>query len=561
MKKLSFVFLLCVLLLCLTLFIACGEDNILTPPTPDDGDGGNQPAAPAATEGLEYAMNDEEDGYVVIGMGDANVTDVIVPATHLGKPVVGIGSYAFSPETSNAAKRILSVTIQEGITYLEENAFHSCPDLEKVYIPGTVTSIGKDVVAECEEFEFNIYKRGSYLGTRERPYLAFIRGNVEDETTYEIHAETRVIADEAFYCFKDLTSVTLPDGLLTIGEKAFYACHDLADITLPTTLTTLGEQSFYMCNSLSSVNIPRGVTAIPIKAFYDCEDLTTVTLPDTLKTLESYAFLECSGLRSITIPGSVTKIGSGVFSGCVNLKTATIEEGVKYIAMSMFYNAGLTRVDIPSSVTAIHDYAFKSCSYLPSVTLHDEIAFIGPQAFMNCDELTSFRVPADTNELGDQFLASCKKLTTIAVADGNANYYAKDNCLIHRNTHTIIRGTASSVIPRDGSVRHIGPYAFSYLEDLTAVEIPNNIISIGEYAYYASSKIRVLTLPASLDSVGKSAFPALYDLTSFTFDGTTSQLKKVDFAEGWIVHYGSSAIRYIICTDGKVATEELPPEP
>ncbi|MBQ4090910.1 MAG: hypothetical protein IJC64_01190 [Clostridia bacterium] len=48
------------------------------------------------SQGLEYALNQEENGYVVVGMGTCTDKNVVLPETHEGKPVIAIGDRAFA---------------------------------------------------------------------------------------------------------------------------------------------------------------------------------------------------------------------------------------------------------------------------------------------------------------------------------------------------------------------------------------------------------------------------------------------------------------------------------
>ena len=77
--------------------------------------------------------------------------------------------------------------------------------------------------------------------------------------------------------------------------------------------------AFYYCSRLTSVTITDSVTSIWSYAFYNCRSLTSVTIPDSVTSISHYAFENCSSLTSVTIPDSVTSIGQYVFSGCSSL--------------------------------------------------------------------------------------------------------------------------------------------------------------------------------------------------------------------------------------------------
>lgn len=44
------------------------------------------------------------------------------------------------------------------------------------------------------------------------------------------------ISNSAFYMSKNITSVTIPNGVTSIGNKAFYKCKSLKSITIPSSI-------------------------------------------------------------------------------------------------------------------------------------------------------------------------------------------------------------------------------------------------------------------------------------------------------------------------------------
>lgn len=66
-----------------------------------------------------------------------------------------------------------------------------------------------------------------------------------DGTTYIVES----IWTLAFGNCWGLTSVTLPNSMITIGHSAFYGCSNLTSVTIPNSVVTIGDQAFYIyCN-------------------------------------------------------------------------------------------------------------------------------------------------------------------------------------------------------------------------------------------------------------------------------------------------------------------------
>ena len=164
------------------------------------------------------------------------------------------------------------------------------------------------------------------------------------------------IGNDAFDNCRSLTSVTIPDSVMSIGDSAFRYCTSLTSVTIPDSVTSIGDTAFQYCTSLASVTIPDSVTSIGGRAFDGCTSLTSVTIPDSVTSIGKGAFYDCTSLTSVTIPGSVTSIGDDAFSGC----------------------ASLTSVTIPNSVTSIGNYAFSCCGSLT------DVYFTGTETAWNC---------------------------------------------------------------------------------------------------------------------------------------------------------------------------------
>jgi hypothetical protein len=79
-------------------------------------------------------------------------------------------------------------------------------------------------------------------------------------------------------------------------------------------VTIIGDGAFENCTSITSVAIPNGVISIWDGAFYGCTNLGSVTIPNSVTAIRGYAFQNCTKLTSITIPASVTYLSSGAFS-------------------------------------------------------------------------------------------------------------------------------------------------------------------------------------------------------------------------------------------------------
>lgn len=214
---------------------------------------------------------------------------------------------------------VKSVTIEQGVTSIPDNAFEHHHDLTSVTIPDGVTSIGNNVFADCP----------------------------------------------------GLTSITIPDGVTSIGDGAFEDCRNLTSIMIPDSVTSIGDKAFNWCESLQSITMPDRVTNIGSYAFSNCSNLQSITVPASVTSIGDYAFSGCMSLKSsITIPDGVTSIGDDAFSSCISLPSVKILDGVTIIGTAAFSGcSSLRSITIPASVTEIGDSVFSYCTSLEEVTI------------------------------------------------------------------------------------------------------------------------------------------------------------------------------------------------
>ena len=107
--------------------------------------------------------------------------------------------------------------------------------------------------------------------------------------------------------------------VVEIGDEAFFDYRGLTSITIPDSVMVIDRCAFAFCTSLASVTIPDSVTAINMGAFVFCESLASVTIPNSITEFGAQAFLNCESLISITIPDSVTEFGMGALENCYQL--------------------------------------------------------------------------------------------------------------------------------------------------------------------------------------------------------------------------------------------------
>ena len=174
------------------------------------------------------------------------------------------------------------------------------------------------------------------------------------------------IGDEAFLD-KGLTSVFIPDSVITIGAGAFDL-NALTTVTIGGNVTTIGDWAFAE-NALTDVMIPDSVVTIGEGAFWE-NGLATVTLGSSVTLIGDFAFA-LNQLTGVVIPDSVVTIGEDAF--WVNeLQSVTLGSGLTTIGNGAFEDNDLQSITFPDSVTSIGVHALVG-NNLTSITIGPDV--------------------------------------------------------------------------------------------------------------------------------------------------------------------------------------------
>lgn len=484
------------------------------------------------SEGLEYALSDDGESYIVVGIGTCVENDIVIPKRYDGKLVTSIGDNAFNNEHGDCY--ISSITIPTSVTSIGNYAFYSSGLLYNVrFTQGSkLVYIGDNAFARCPLGGITIPSGAVNIGNG-----AFSYSHLESIT---IPSTVKSIGDSVFSDCEKLEKIVFEEGsqLSSIGERAFYNCSSLTSITIPASVTSIGADSFatskYIHSALEKVEITDVAAwcnidfanphANPLyvadQLYLNGSEVYSLVIPEGVTSICEYAFYGYDDLISVTIPASVTSIGNNAFALNIHsynttfgVKFVHFEEGsqLKSIGDHAFYGAGIESITIPSSVTSIGESAFDGCRNLSKVEISDIAAwcnidfanrsanplFYARHLYQNGEELTALVIPEGLTSILPYTFDNCDSLTSVTIPSGVTSIGERAFCFC--------QNLSSVTIP--ASVTGIGVSAFSScaLTNVTFEE-GSRLSIIEEDAFYNCRRLESITIPASVTSIGQTAF-------------------------------------------------------
>lgn len=412
------------------------------------------------------------------------------------------------------------------VTAIGDSAFnpsHTITNVSSVFIPATVTSIGRFAFRCCKFLATVTFAEGSQL------------------KSIGVSAFSGTISAHPRF-----TEIQIPDSVETISTNAFHNCQDLESITLPASLKTIGTGAFSYCRNLSKVKLPASLTTIESSVFDGCSSLETVFYDDSLA---QWSWINTSkGFLGDSHPSLVMNDYTAQF---IPVKDENDPDPPPKTVTITKYTGKESTVILPSTinswhVTKIGEAAFQDNTTITSVTIPDSVTEIGANAFAGCTNLTSVHYEGDWSNLTIQS-------GNPAVQDA-ANEQLFDFEFILNNTAVIVnnykcKGTAADVtIPScykgkpvtainnaafpnsavtsvtiPDSVTSIPDAAFVNCSQLTNISIPNSVTYIGFSAFDGCASLKSITLPSSLRTIGNSAFAGCPSLMTVTYPGSKTQ--------------------------------------
>ena len=230
--------------------------------------------------------------------------------------------------------------------------------------------------------------------------------------------EFKLSANEKYYTVVGIgtctdTDIVIPDTynylpVTKIEQNAFKNCSSITSITIPESIISIGSHAFYGCDAITSITIPKNA----ILNDKSLEGLPGVTILNLGRIQLHFPYDSLKNLETVNIiEGAYGELTPSTFENCVNLKT----------------------VNFSSDFTKINIYAFDDCPIEnynvaegnPKFSSIDGVLYNqdGSEliAYPHARRDASFTVLDITQKIGSDAFYLCMYLETVVLPHNNIN--------------------------------------------------------------------------------------------------------------------------------------------
>ena len=410
----------------------------------------------------------------VSGLTQGN-TAVVIPSEVNGITVREIGTGVFKDN-----RNIVSLTIPDSVTTLQNRICSGCTSLREVWLPSGLTVIPDETFDGC-----------SSLSTVHFP-----------KTLREIRSDA--------FCGTGLTEFIAPDSLTAIWSYAFKDCARLIKVDLKNVSSVSGG-AFQSCTALQSVRLSDTLTELPDHLFDGCTLLSEIDMPDNPIAISAFILNGTAYYNDQSNWDNGVLYADGYLIAAdktfASLTEYTVKAGTLVIADNAFsgvgYTAKLKKMTLPNGLYRIGQSAFSKLYSLTEINIPDSVRSVGYGAFSASGYDTEQNYTGGGLYVGNWLVAVQNvAMTSFTVREGTVGVAdGKDTALFPTRAQKIIQLTLPS------SLKYIGARSFARLH-ITDLELPSGLQTLGEGAFSSCSWLKMVNLGecTELESIGAQAF-------------------------------------------------------
>ncbi len=430
-----------------------------------------------------------------------------------------------------------SINIPATVTSIKDSTFINNKNITSVFIPNSVTKIGKRVFLGCSALQNIVVETtnssyssidGVLFTKSQQTLLQYPNARIG---AYVISSQVDTIGTESFMnCSGLRPELIIPQTVRQVQSLAFSNCTGIEIISIghadsiATNGVSIAANSFLGCNAINKIILNNNVLVSDNNSspFKNISSIASIIIGDGVSLIPENAFINCIGLKTFQLGQSNSlktpaTIPSTAFSGCTNLTTVELNKNF-YVAGGTSPFIQISTLTVGNTATFISNVAFSNCKNLISVVLPQSVVQIFPGAFQYCSNLKSIHFPG-INYLGQNAFYECSALNSVNIPNTvktieGATFY---NCI------------KLATISLGNSLVDIKSSAFSGCVSLTSVELPNTMKTLGEKAFFGCTSLSSIQLGSSLTSIESYAFSGCATLETISLPQTINNINSYAF--------------------------------
>ena len=392
------------------------------------------------------------------------------------------------------------------ITGLGEGSFRDMAKLNKIYLPDTIETFGKECFRDDKNLENMMPYYAEQVFTR-RDYENAIAEKEQINQTSEIRVlgvddddliefpEIPVEDISKFYTAKvvgfeyngdvednlynNQLGFYLPKSLVNVDGSAFIGCDKITGFKYDYSKRSEHELPFDMAGESYELLVTidhKKVVCLAPGFSGDMYDFAKELSSDSIEEIGPYACYNSKVNNGFVIPASVKTIGDYAFYGCTNQHQYTFAEGsvLETVGAYAYSNTVNLNIVLPATVKTIGVHAFDAANNAVIDISKTQIENIPEYAFANQPTLHEITTPVTLKTIAPYAFANSENLDTV-------NFLGE-------------------------TLESIGKGAFEGCRTLHVINIPEGVKVIEEDTFNGCGNLGIVVLPESLEEIGANAF-------------------------------------------------------
>ena len=338
-------------------------------------------------------------------VGNYSMVQVPVTKVILNDKVTSIGTQVF-----HSCTKLTEINLPTSLKSIGDKAFYNCKALTSLTLPETLTSVDTDSFDGCTGVKTLTVKNSSldisgfapsftalsliiaHEGSAAHTYAT--ANNIAFEAYEEVVASGDAGTDLYWKVVKEGNTHVLKiygtgttvysgaTGYNTQSKSAWYDYYnDITKVVLCESVTTISKYAFTAMKNLKTLEVTKNLTNIQSGVFQNCTNLSTIYVAGNTAITGTY---DLSYVTSMTGGYQFDGAGKSVINNIIFSDSLTGAIGDKFVS----YNTSLTEIEFPEGVTSLANRTVYNCSALKTMTVLGAETTIG-ENFLKTDSNTT----------------------------------------------------------------------------------------------------------------------------------------------------------------------------